>query len=92
MFSEFQNIVELEEWQWPTAINRPAEPQAQFKVYGEAGTLHVVADGNGAASVNVFGIDGASVWSGQVTGRLEISLPKGFNMVRVGKTIRKVSL
>ncbi|MDY4229596.1 MAG: leucine-rich repeat domain-containing protein [Prevotella sp.] len=95
VFSEFQNIVELEEWQWPTAINRPAAPQAQFKVYGEAGTLHVVADGNGgngAASVNVFGIDGASVWSGQVTGRLEISLPKGFYMVRVGKTIRKVSL
>ena len=95
VFSEFQNIVELEEWQWPTAINRPAAPQAHFKVYGEAGTLHVVADGNGgngAASVNVFGIDGASVWRGQVTGRLEISLPKGFYVVRVGKTIRKVSL
>mgnify|MGYP003400777463 CR=1 FL=1 len=38
------------------------------------------------------GIDGASVWSGQVTGPLEISLPKGFYVVRVGKTIRKVSL
>lgn len=96
VFSEFQNIVELEDWQWPTtSISSPSTSTASFRVYGEDGALCIVADGNsghGPVSVNVYGIDGSSVWSGQLTNRVEISLPKGLYVVRAGKSIHKVLL
>ena len=92
VFSEFQNIVELDEWQWPTSINRPASPSVSFKVYGEDGVLRIVAEGNKPVAVNVYGIDGTSVWRGWLTDRVEIPLPKGFYVVQAGKSIQKVSL
>lgn len=76
VFSEFQNIVELDEWQWPTSINRPASPSVSFKVYGEDGVLRIVAEGNKPVAVNVYGIDGTSVWRGWLTDRSGNSFAK----------------
>ena len=94
VFSEFKNIVELEAWQWPTSISTPIMPTDAYKVYGKAGTLHIETTGGaqGPVFVNVYSINGQVVWKGQVTNRMEVPLPQGFYVVRIGKRSYKVSL
>ncbi len=94
VFSEFKNIVELEAWQWPTSISTPTMPTDAYKVYGKAGTLHIETTGGAQepAFVNVYSINGQAVWEGQVANRMEVSLPQGFYVVRIGKRSYKVSL
>lgn len=95
VFSGFKNIVELEEWQWPTAINKMVMPSGSYKVYGENGTLHIEADGSGngkSVTVRVYSISGSAVWTGRMTDSMEIQLPKGFYVVRIGNTTRKISI
>ena len=95
VFSEFKNIVELEAWQWPTSISTPTMPTDAYKVYGKDGTLHIEANGNvnyEPASVNVYNISGTLVWKGQITNQATISLPNGFYVVHIGKTVCKISL
>lgn len=95
VFSGFKNIVELEEWQWPTAINKTVMPSGSYKVFGENGTLHIEADGSGngkSITVRVYSISGSAVWTGRMTESVEIQLPKGFYVVRIGNTTRKISI
>lgn len=95
VFSEFKNIVELEAWQWPTSISTPTMPTDAYQVYGKDGTLHIEANGNvnyEPASVNVYNISGTLVWKGQITNQATISLPNGFYVVHIGKTVCKISL
>ena len=94
VFSEFKNIVELEAWQWPTSISTPTMPTDAYKVYGKAGTLHIdtTDDAHEPAFVNIYSINGQVVWKGQVTNRMEVPLPQGFYVVRIGKRSYKVSL
>ena len=94
VFAGFKEIVELEAWQWPTSISTPTMPTDAYKVYGKAGTLHIETTGGaqGPAFVNVYSINGQVVWKGQVTNRMEVPLPQGFYVVRIGKRSYKVSL
>lgn len=95
VFAGFKDIVELEEWQWPSSVSAPTMHSNSYKVYGKDGALHIEADGSGnhePVSVNVYNIGGTSAWKGQVTNHAEIWLPKGFYVVRAGKTTSKVSL
>ena len=94
VFAGFKEIVELEAWQWPTSISTPTMPTDVYKVYGKAGTLHIETTGGaqGPVFVNVYSINGQVVWKGQVTNRMEVPLPQGFYVVRIGKRSYKVSL
>ena len=94
VFAGFKEIVELEAWQWPTSISTPTMPTDAYKVYGKAGTLHIETTGGaqGPVFVNVYSINGQVVWKGQVTNRMEVPLPQGFYVVRIGKRSYKVSL
>ena len=94
VFAGFKEIVELEAWQWPTSISTPTMPTDAYKVYGKAGTLYIETTGGAQepAFVNVYGINGQVVWKGQVTNRMEVPLPQGFYVVRIGKRSYKVSL
>ena len=94
VFAGFKEIVELEAWQWPTSISTPTMPTDAYKVYGKAGTLHIETtdDAHEPAFVNVYSINGQVVWKGQVTNRMEVPLPQGFYVVRIGKRSYKVSL
>ena len=94
VFSGFKNIVELEAWQWPTSINTPTMPTDAYKVYGKAGTLHIETTGGaqGPLFVNVYSINGQVVWKGQVSKRMEVPLPQGVYVVKIGKRNYKVSL
>ena len=94
VFSEFKNIVELEAWQWPTSISTPTMPTDAYKVYGKDGTLHIETTGGAhePAFVNVYSINGQVVWKGQVTNRMEVPLPQGVYVVKIGKRSYKVSL
>ena len=94
VFSGFKNIVELEDWQWPTSISTPTMPTDAYKVYGKAGTLHIETTGGAhdPAFVNVYNINGQVVWKGQVSKRMEVSLPQGVYVVKIGKRNYKISL
>ena len=94
VFAGFKEIVELEAWQWPTSISTPTMPTDAYKVYGKAGTLYIETTGGAQepAFVNVYSINGQVVWKGQVTNRMEVPLPQGFYVVRIGKRSYKVSL
>ena len=94
VFSEFKNIVELEAWQWPTSIGTPTMPTDAYKVYGKDGTLHIETTGgvHEPAFVNVYSINGQAVWEGQVANRMEVPLPQGVYVVKIGKRSYKVSL
>ena len=94
VFSEFKNIVELETWQWPTSISTPTMPTDAYKVYGKTGTLHIETTGGvqKPAFVNVYSINGQVVWKGQVSKRMEVPLPQGVYVVKIGKRNYKVSL
>jgi len=94
VFSGFKNIVELEDWQWPTSISTPTMPTDAYKVYGKAGTLHIETTGGAhdPAFVNVYNINGQVVWKGQVSKRMEVPLPQGVYVVKIGKRNYKVSL
>ena len=94
VFSEFKNIVELEAWQWPTSIGTPTMPTDAYKVYGKDGTLHIETTGGAhePAFVNVYSINGQTVWEGQVANRMEVPLPQGVYVVKIGKRNYKISL
>lgn len=94
VFSEFKNIVELEDWQWPTSISTPTMPTDAYKVYGKAGMLHIetIGGAHDPAFVNVYNINGQVVWKGQVSKRMEVPLPQGVYVVKIGKRNYKVSL
>ena len=94
VFSGFKNIVELEDWQWPTSISTPTMPTDAYKVYGKAGTLHIetIGGAHDPAFVNVYNINGQVVWKGQVSKRMEVPLPQGVYVVKIGKRNYKVSL
>lgn len=94
VFAGFKEIVELEAWQWPTSISTPTMPTDAYKVYGKAGTLHIETTGGaqGPVFVNVYGINGQVVWKGQVSKRMEVPLPQGVYVVKIGKRNYKVSL
>ena len=95
VFSEFENIVELESWQWPSSVDTPMSQTDRYRVYCSNGMLHIESDGNESGEpviVNVCNIGGASYWNGRITDNVSISLPKGLYIVRVGKTAHKVSL
>ena len=94
VFAGFKEIVELEAWQWPTSISTPTMPTDAYKVYGKAGTLHIETTGGAhePAFVNVYSINGQAVWEGQVTNRMEVPLPQGGYVVKIGKRSYKVSL
>ncbi|MBF1588910.1 MAG: T9SS type A sorting domain-containing protein, partial [Prevotella sp.] len=44
------------------------------------------------AFVNVYNINGQVVWKGQVSKRMEVSLPQGVYVVKIGKRNYKISL
>ena len=94
VFSGFKNIVELEAWQWPTSISTPTIPTDAYKVYGKDGTLHIetIGGAHDPAFVNVYNINGQVVWKGQVTNRMEVPLPQGVYVVKIGKRNYKISL
>lgn len=94
VFSGFKNIVELEDWQWPTSISTPTMQTDAYKVYGKDGTLHIETIGGAhePAFVNVYNINGQVVWKGQVSKRMEVPLPQGVYVVKIGKRNYKVSL
>lgn len=93
VFSCFKNIVELEEWQWPSSISGPNITSDSFKVYGKDGKLNLEIEGDmNSVSANVYTIDGRSVWNGRVTNHVEIQLPKGLYVVRSGLKTYKISL
>lgn len=94
VFAGFKNIVELEAWQWPTSISTPTMPTDAYKVYGKTGTLHIETTGGAhdPAFVNVYNINGQVVWKGQVSKRMEVPLPQGVYVVKIGKRNYKVSL
>ena len=94
VFSGFKNIVELEDWQWPTSISTPTIPTDAYKVYGKNGTLHIetIGGAHDPAFVNVYNINGQVVWKGQVSKRMEVPLPQGVYVVKIGKRNYKVSL
>lgn len=94
VFAGFKEIVELEAWQWPTSINTPTMPTDAYKVYGKTGTLHIETTGGvqKPAFVNVYSINGQVVWKGQVSKRIEVPLPQGVYVVKIGKRNYKVSL
>ena len=94
VFSGFKNIVELEDWQWPTSISTPTMPTDAYKVYGKDGTLHIetIGGAHDPAFVNVYNINGQVVWKGQVSKRMEVSLPQGVYVVKIGKRNYKISL
>lgn len=94
VFSGFKNIVELEAWQWPTSISTPTMPTDAYKVYGKDGTLHIetIGGAHDPAFINVYNINGQVVWKGKVTNRMEVPLPQGVYVVKIGKRNYKVSL
>lgn len=95
VFKDFPDIVELEEWQWPSSIITPDVPTTAYKVYGSNGMLCIDATGNGnyeSVSVNIYNISGTTVWKGKMTSHAEIPLPTGFYLAQVGKNTYKVSL
>ena len=94
VFSEFKNIVELEAWQWPTSISTPTMPTDAYKVYGKDGTLHIetIGGAHDPEFVNVYNINGQVVWKGLVSKRMEVPLPQGVYVVKIGKRNYKVSL
>ena len=94
VFSGFKNIVELEDWQWPTSISTPTMPTDAYKMYGKAGTLHIetIGGAHDPAFVNIYNINGQVVWKGQVSKRMEVPLPQGVYVVKIGKRNYKVSL
>ena len=69
-------------------------PTDAYKVYGKAGTLHIETTGSaqGPVFVNVYSINGQVVWNGQVSKRMEVPLPQGVYVVKIGKRNYKVSL
>ena len=94
VFSGFKNIVELEDWQWPTSISTPTMQTDAYKVYGKDGTLHIetIGGAHDPAFVNVYNINGQVVWKGQVSKRMEVPLPQGVYVVKIGKRNYKISL
>ena len=94
VFSGFKNIVELEDWQWPTSISTPTMQTDAYKVYGKDDTLHIetIGGAHDPEFVNVYNINGQVVWKGQVSKRMEVPLPQGVYVVKIGKRNYKISL
>lgn len=72
-------------------IENDFQEAASISVVGS--TLHVVG-GNGQ-TLQIYNVTGVLVMSVKVEGpdkRYELNLPKGCYIVRVGKTVRKISI
>ena len=90
----FTNYVELSEFPFAGVEAIPLNPESGVKVYGRNGNLVVeCADSQPTGGYAVYGIDGQPVAQG-VAGSLpvEIPLPSGLYIVRVGRSVYKVRL
>ena len=90
----FTNYIELSEFPFAGEEAIPLNPESGFKVYGRNGNLVVeCADSQPTGGYAVYGIDGQPVAQG-VAGSLpvEIPLPSGLYIVRVGRSVYKVRL
>ncbi len=95
VFRNFGTIIELEPGQWPTSIGVPIIQPNPYRVYGKDGVLHVEAgnnENNETVSIEVYDVGGTSIWKDQIIDQVEIFLPKGFYIVRIGKKVYKISL
>lgn len=90
----FTNYIELSEFPFAGVEAIPLNPESGFKVYGRNGNLVVeCADSQPTGGYAVYGIDGQPVAQG-VAGfhPVEIPLPSGLYIVRVGRSVYKVRL
>ena len=90
----FTNYIELSEFPFAGVETIPLNPDSGVKVYGRNGNLVVeCADSQPTGGYAVYGIDGKPVAQG-VAGSLpvEIPLPSGLYIVRVGRSVYKVRL
>ena len=94
IFGKFKHIVELYGNEWPTAIGaHKAQPDLN-KVYANHGKLHIEISGryHHAVFVEVYDVNGKQVWTDQIKDKAEISLPKGFYVVKLGERSYKITL
>ena len=90
----FTNYVELSEFPFAGVEAIPLNPESGFKVYGRNGNLVVeCADSQPTGGYAVYGIDGQPVAQGVAGSHpVEIPLPSGLYIVRVGRSVYKVRL
>ena len=90
----FTNYIELSEFPFAGVEAIPLNPESGFKVYGRNGNLVVeCADSQPTGGYSVYGIDGQPVVQGVAGSHpVEIPLPSGLYIVRVGRSVYKVRL
>lgn len=90
----FTNYIELSEFPFAGVEAIPLNPDSGFKVYGRNGNLVVeCADSQPMGGYAVYGIDGQPVAQGVAGSHpVEIPLPSGLYIVRVGRSVYKVRL
>lgn len=90
----FTNYIELSEFPFAGVETIPLNPDSGFKVYGRNGNLVVeCADSQPMGGYAVYGIDGQPVAQGVAGSHpVEIPLPSGLYIVRVGRSVYKVRL
>ena len=90
----FTNYIELSEFPFAGVETIPLNPESGVKVYGRNGNLVVVcADSQPTVGYAVYGIDGQPVAQGVAGSHpVEIPLPSGLYIVRVGRSVYKVRL
>ena len=90
----FTNYIELSEFPFAGVETIPLNPESGFKVYGRNGNLVVeCADSQPTGGYAVYGIDGQPVAQGVAGSHpVEIPLPSGLYIVRVGRLVYKVRL
>ena len=90
----FTNYIELSEFPFAGVEAIPLNPESGFKVYGRNGNLVVeCADSQPTGGYAVYGIDGQPVAQGVAGSHpVEIPLPSGLYIVRVGRSVYKVRL
>ncbi len=90
----FTNYIELSEFPFAGVETIPLNPDSGFKVYGRNGNLVVeCADSQPTVGYAVYGIDGQPVAQGVAGSHpVEIPLPSGLYIVRVGRSVYKVRL
>ena len=93
-WSMFTNYIELSEFPFAGVEAIPSHPDSGFKVYGRNGNLVVeCADSQPTGGYAVYGIDGQPVAQGVAGSHpVEIPLPSGLYIVRVGRSVYKVRL
>ena len=90
----FTNYIELSEFPFAGVEAIPLNPDSGVKVYGRNGNLVVeCADSQPTGGYAVYGIDGQPVAQGVAGSHpVEIPLPSGLYIVRVGRSVYKVRL